>query len=499
MAKKKNISTVKLVAGHAIIIGHRPISLSHAQITDKLEKEGQDFARFGLFDNSTPNYTNYYPEVTAEDLHPKDEEFIEPVFRLLSNVAVHSRFNPIYFPADVLKKSMYKLIGQTINIDHETAVGNAIGTVKSVEWQNSYTKDGIKVPAGINGTLKIDGKSNPRIARGIMMEPPSIHSESVTVSFAWEKSHPNLSDEEFYQKLGTFDDKGNPIQKVVTEVQAYHEISLVGHGADPYAQKVGKDGKIINPLYAGIRTGQVSNSEEGNNILVFDWKDLNSSCNTKYNETIMNTYFDDNLTDDNEQIKTEMKDILRLIELTLGLEVNSLTEENYKEKMESFKATYSDLVLKANKTDEPVKILNLEGVQNIEKEISDLRAFKQSVPENLSEIQSLAQVATTVITSLKEDTKRLYKLSLGDKGTEDANIIALIDSANFDSLNSLHKQYDQSTEGMFNFECQDCHSHNVTRASAKPSKEDNSFTHKSTGELIDTFTKVTVKKGFLEK
>ena len=156
--KFKNTEKVKLIAGHAIILGHRPESLSGVMMSDKLEKEGQEFSKFGLFDSSSPNYTNYYPEVTAEDLHPKEEEFIEPIFRLLSNVTVHSRFNPIHFPVEVLKKSMYKLIGQTINVDHETAVGNAIGTVKNVEWQNAYTKDGVKVPAGINGILKIDGK-----------------------------------------------------------------------------------------------------------------------------------------------------------------------------------------------------------------------------------------------------------------------------------------------------------------------------------------------------
>ena len=93
------------------------------------------------------------------------------------------------FNRDVLKKSMQMLIGQTINIDHEIAVGNAIGAVSEVFWQPAYkTKSGIEVPAGINAVLKIDGKSNPRIARGVMMDPPSIHSNSVTVRFKWEPS-----------------------------------------------------------------------------------------------------------------------------------------------------------------------------------------------------------------------------------------------------------------------------------------------------------------------
>ena len=466
-------------------------------MSDKLEKEGQEISKFGLFDSSSPNYTNYYPEVTAEDLHPKEEEFIEPVFRLLSNVTVHSRFNPIYFPPEVLKKSMYKLIGQTINVDHETAIGNAIGTVKNVEWQNGYTKDGIKVPAGINGVLKIDGKSNPRIARGIMMEPPSIHSESVTVSFNWVKSHPKMSDEEFHQKLGTFDDKGNLIQKVASEIVAYHEISLVGHGADPFAQKVGKDGKIVNPKYAGFRTGQLSASENNDEPLIYDYKDLISS-QTSGTEIVMNSYneSEENIVIKKKKKQIQMDELLRLLETLFGLEVNSLTEENHKAKLGELKISYEATLLKAKKVDEPVKVLDLEGLQNIEKEITDLRTFKQTVPANLPEIQNLAQVATGVIADLKEDTKRLYRLSLGEDKKEDANIIALIDNSNYPTLQSLHKQYDQATEGQFEFECQDCHSHNVTRAIAKP-EDTNNFTEKSTNELIDKFTSIGEAKPFL--
>ena len=40
------------------------------------------------------------------------------------------------------------------------------------------------------------------------------------------------------------------IRKVVTEVVRYLETSLVSHGADSFAQKIGEDGKIINPEFA---------------------------------------------------------------------------------------------------------------------------------------------------------------------------------------------------------------------------------------------------------
>ena len=492
--KLKKTETIKLIGGHALIMGHKPEKISMSQVVEKLEKEGQEFSSLGLFDSSTPNYANYYPDVTAEDLAPKDGEFIEPIFRLLSNVTVQHGYNPIHFPVDVLKKSMYKLIGQTINIDHETALGNAIGTVKSVEWQNAYTKDGVKVPAGINGVLKIDGKSNPRIARGIMMDPPSIHSESVTVNFQWVKSHPNMSDEEFRNKLGSLDDKGKLVQKVASNIIAYHEISLVGHGADPFAQKIGKDGKIVNVAYAGSRTGQLGAEDLDGVAMAWDWKDL-SSAQINGTETILNSYTDnENLINNNEQNQLEMNELLRLLETMFGLEVNSLTEENHKAELAKFKLSYDAIALKAKDADKPVVVLGLSGVDNIEKEINDLRTFKQTVPANLTELQGLATVATTVITELRDDTKRLYKLSLGEKGKEDANIIALIDAADHKSLVALHKQYDEATDKLYGFVCE-CGSHNVTRASAKTSEGGEDFTEKSSEEIINHFTTVTERKG----
>lgn len=499
--KLQKTETIKLIGGHALIMGHRPEKISMSKMVEKLEKDGQDFASLGLFDTSTPNYANYYPDVTAEDLTPKDGEFIEPVFRLLSNVTVQSGYNPIHFPADVLKKSMYKLIGQTINIDHETALGNAIGSVKSVEWQNAYTKDGVKVPAGINGTLKIDGKSNPRIARGIMMDPPSIHSESVTVNFQWVKSHPNMSDEEFRNKLGSLDDKGKLVQKVASNILAYHEISLVAHGADPFAQKIGKDGKIVNTAYAGARTGQLSAEDLKDDLrdasMIWDWKDL-SSATANGSEIILNSYKENETLINNEQNQLEMKELLRLLETMFGLEVNSLTEENHVAELAKFKVGYDAMVVKAKATDTPVSILGLSGVENIEKEITELRTFKATVPTNLTEIQGLATVASTVITELREDTKRLYNLSLGEKGKADDNIIALIDAADHKSLTALHKQYDESTEKMFGFVCE-CGSHNVTRASASSSQGGESFVEKTSEQIIEHFTSVSEgKKGFLQ-
>ena len=106
----KKVDTIRLCGAHSLILGHRPEKLKMEDVNKKLEQDPQDIGNFGLFDTSSPNYTTYYPEVTAKDLNPTDEDFVEPIFRMISNVTVNHRFNPIHFPADVLKKNMYKLI-----------------------------------------------------------------------------------------------------------------------------------------------------------------------------------------------------------------------------------------------------------------------------------------------------------------------------------------------------------------------------------------------------
>ena len=54
-----------------------------------------------------------------------------------------------------------------------------------------------------------------------------------------------------YSNNWDFDKDGKLIRRVVNKVVRYHEISLVHHGADPYAQKI-KDGQINTPLSAEV-------------------------------------------------------------------------------------------------------------------------------------------------------------------------------------------------------------------------------------------------------
>jgi hypothetical protein len=107
--------------------------------------------------------------------------------------------------------------------------------VSNVAWDETGDQFG-GVP-GINAEYKIDALMNPRIARGLLMDPPAIHSTSMTVLFEFEFSHPDLVEQgRFWQLLGD-EVEGSIVRLIVTKIQEYWEASLVFPGADRFAKR----------------------------------------------------------------------------------------------------------------------------------------------------------------------------------------------------------------------------------------------------------------------
>lgn len=431
---------------------------------------------FGLFGGNN-NYHTYYPEAKPEDNIPKDEEFIEPMFRMLSNCIVAKGYNPTEFPADVLKESMPLLVGQTVNCDHETDVANAIGSVKEVFWQEAYkTKDGIEIPAGINAVLKIDGKSNPRIARGINMDPPSIHSNSVTVQFEWEPSHIFEDPQIFYEKLGSIAKDGTMVRRIATKIIAYRETSLVSHGADPFAQKI-QDGKIVNPGYAGAVYSAFKDETPTERGL----RDIQGDIDFKGIEVMHNTSSIFNIGNKSQTISnTEMNNELQeFLEKLFGENMLSLAEG----------AT-------------PTAEVAISAVQGLLQEKQSLSEAKASLEEKLAtsaqEVEQwkekaetnakMAKVGTDYLSDLREKTVQSYSKLFGKEADE--NIISLInaDTTNRETLLSLRASYEAQLEEKFPLHCADCGSKNVNRSSAVlENKEDES---KGLDSLSDSISKI---------
>lgn len=450
------LDTLKLSFGNNLILGHSPEGLPMDKVGEKMEKElthMEDIEAFGLFDSNTANYNTFYPGVTAEDLVPKDSDFIQPIFRALSEVIVHKEYNPVDFGENkALKKSMSLLLGSTINVDHETIIGNALGAVKEVSWQNSYkTEGGIIVPAGINAKLKIDGKSNPKVARGIMMDPPSIHSTSVTVQFLWDKSHANLTQEEFFAKVGSIVDN-KLVRRIATEVKRYHEISLVSHGADPYAQLV-KDAKIVNPVWGNISYNSVSGPDkQKQNYFFFDCKTdiIHNSIPAQSNIETSNTEKDNNMN------KTFLIALAALVgyKLSNAEEPTELDETGLQDHIAQLVNTnQSNTELLANNTTEITRLQEVETAYNAEK----------ATLANATALQAFKDAETN---KLRERVKTAYGLVSNDNNAESV-MNKMITGASYETLTALNIQYTATLEEKFQQTCKKCGSTEINRASAK--------------------------------
>lgn len=451
--------TLNLRFSHNLILGNMiKDKMSFEEIAIKMQKDESTVERYGLFDSNTANYNTYYPNVSAEDLNPQESEFINPTFRALSEVIVHKGVNPVDFgEGGVLKKSMTLLDGATINADHETSIGNAMGAVNGVAWQESYKNDkGIFIPAGINANLKIDGKSHPRVARAIMMSPPAIHSTSVTVQFNWDKSHPSLSEQDFFTQLGKVDKDGKMVRRIATHVKRYHEISLVSHGADPYAQLIketGKDGKDINNAkWADVSYNSLSGVEKSKQkTFFFDYK-TDVIANTIPEESNNN-----NLEHQTETIMN--KDQLISLAAVLGIKIADVEAISAAE-ITQIQTTASALITNAatasaSLLEKDTEITRLKAIETTY--LTDKATFAEAV-----QLKAFQESQTT---SLRATVKALYNVVAG--ATPNATLVKLIDEGNFETLSALNIQYSKDADEKMPLSCKKCGSTEVNRASAQ--------------------------------
>lgn len=463
-----------LGGSHGLMISHTPKNIPISVITEHWYEATQvkeTHEKFGLF-GSDVAYNTFYPDVTPEQFNPSEDEFIEPTFRLLSAVIVAKGYMPTDFSRPgVLKNSMNLLVGQTVYCDHDDVVGNSMGAVKEVAWQNEYKdSNGIVIPAGINGVLKIDAKANPRVARGILMEPPSVHSNSVTVQFKWEPSHKFKDMYEFFDKIGTYDEKGELIRRIVTKIVAYKETSLVTHGADPFAQLI-KDGKLNNPTYANRVYNSFSEdmvkkfklTDPSNYLSMSDYKQVVTMYNTSKPINIGDT----ELPINNNQNQENMNELEQFLASLFGENVLSLAEGS-QATTELALTQIKDLV--KFKEDNKDVVTELATTKQSLAEVSAKLATTEATVTSLTE---KATIGTAYLQELKNSTEASYKKTLPTGTEADPNIIALIqnDLTGAATLKSLASTYEAQLEEKFPMQCSACGSKDVSRASSKNHKE----------------------------
>lgn len=446
---------VTLCGIRSLIASNIPTQLP---LKEELGKNMKDQSSFGFW-NDSPTFNTYYPEAKGEDFTAKEGEFIQPLFRMLSNTVVISDRGLIEFPVDVLKKSMGLMVGQSIYPNHDMQVGNELGTVVDNVWQESYKVGDKTIPAGINARLKIDAKSHPKIARGLNMTPPSIHSVSCTVVYRWKPSHSFEKKWEFYEKMGTYDEKGQLVRKIATEIVYYMELSLVPHGADPFAKKLDENGKIVLPNFAEKQSVKVDQTNFAYNV---DWRNLKSVLNEETNS--FNGLFRINNNQNNQKVMTP-EEIINLASQALGL--SGMTTENFKTTLDAFKAKIDKLVDPAS-----LKLGDVTGWDKIQEsfnamttELTELRALEEKA--------EFIQIGEDHLKELREEAINLYKMTLEEGKTEDEAIVALINKADAKEAKSMLNQYQAQLEKDAPLTCQNCGGHDISRSSFKSNSNDN--------------------------
>lgn len=473
---KRNESTLDYMVigqGHTIMANHIPKAVPSQEFSEKfferLHPNLSSIQKYGLFGGDI-DYNTYYPDLKPEDLKPSSEDFIEPMFRLLSATIVSRNWLPTDFSrGNVLKSSMSLLVGQTVNCDHETNIGNAIGSVSKTIWQEAYKDGGILIPAGINGILKIDGKANPRIARGILMDPPSIHSNSVTVQFKWDKSHPEMDNDDFFDKIGTYDEKGNMICRVVTEIVRYLETSLVSHGADVYAQKINSEGHIVNPVYANrASSAYTEHIEEDSSLHLYSFHDWKTVSNDKNNTPLCNTNSIKNVKNMDEALKAFLE---------------SLTGDGYLVLEENQELTKENVLTALKEV--------MENKASLEEQVNTLTSEKATLTEKITTLENQvtslkeeAKIGTDYITQLRDDTIAQYKKLKGE-AVDEVIVNMLTETKSVAQLKSFNKSYTEQLEEKFPMVCQECGSHDVSRASSKKEKFEEKTVVEDTSQLLD--------------
>lgn len=461
--------SVRLGMGHSLIVGHGP-RLARLEAIKADDKTRSRINSFGFFEVGTPDTSTYYKDVNADDLAPKPDDYVKPIFRALSEVIVRKQYDPIDFGHEkgVLKASMPLLLAQTIFTNHEANVGNEVGVVSQVFWDNGYTDSGISIPAGINFEAMVDGKNNPRLARNLLSDPPAVHSNSVTVNFKWAQSHPAMSYDEFRGKSGTFDDKGQLIRRIVTSINAYHETSFVAHGADPFAQITNKEGKIVNPRYAAARDS-FSEQKKVTNYYFSDFKtSITSNSDESFEEeaipdlsNIIENEDSDSTQTNKFQMKKELVQLLAILAgVTLTAEELAIPDAEFSEK---FNVTDFATKLEANKT----KLDGLKALADQTAEISRLTTENQTLTkfktDNEAAIADLSALETEKGVQLAE----LIRISTIVNGAAPAEALkATYESANLATLKAFLTPLNAQLEEKFPMECSACHSKEVSRASA---------------------------------
>lgn len=441
------------------------------------------------------NDPKYYENVNASSIVPKSEDFIEVPFRLLSATTVGAgTWKATDFSDEkMLERSVALLAGKPVYKDHETDLDNWVGIIRGTKWEEAKMQGGTRIPAGINGLLAIDAKTNPKTARGLLLG--SIFSNSVTVEFEWEMSHNFENEWDFYDKLGQIGSDGKMIRRVVKSVTNYHETSLVWLGADPFAKALDENGNLkhidTGSVYEYAKASFSKSHKEAPELTAEQIKESLQS-NKRYtidfamDKNIINLATPTNKSSNNNKTEEQMDKFLLAFVATFGAkfklkEGEKPSEEQMLEFLKDLKHTEDDkeklavaeqciTMLKGVdetatdyvtllKSQSFVTADRLTALEGFEKQVEELNKEKETLTAENASLKKDAEIGKKYSNFKRAEAVRLYKAVVGaDKAQQ--SVIDLFNKADDEAVDGLLAQYTKGATEKFSGSCADCGSHN---------------------------------------
>jgi hypothetical protein len=343
-------------------------------------------------------------------LNPQEEDFIYVPVRMLSAAEVQGKtINFAHNNGQALRDAVGKFNDIPIMKNHNFVVEDCIGRTQECFWDE--TTPG--APMGVTGMMRVDSKMDPKTARGLITG--LLDSVSVTVQFDFEKSHPNLKDDEFFWKLGE-EVEGKTVQALVTEVTRLYELSVVWQGADTHAKTI-QDGTIKSP---GL----------------------------------------------SQQLPTPHLKEETPMDLTKLLAKLGLTGEQTPEQLETALDAAISAATAAGAQSLEAKVTSLtEQVAVLNTEKSGLSAANDSLKLEIEKLRPQATLGETFLADQRKEAKRLYEIVAG--ATKDPAMLALIEGASLEVSKGFITTFEPQAEAIAPLTCTSCGGKHLTRKASK--------------------------------
>ncbi len=313
-------------------------------------------------------------------------------------------------------------------------------------------------------------KLEPKLVRQLSSPRSPVKSSSVTVVFEWEASHDFDREWDFWDKLGEFGEDGEMVRRVVTNITAYYESSLVWLGADPFAGKLDENGQVVEIDRASVISNSRS-SDEYTDLHKKHKKYFIYSCSELEKDILLKMNKD---SDDKSHLKNSKNSVMEkeLLERLAKLN-NCKVEELTKEMIEKFELVIATELtsLKADKeslvtvtsekeTLEGEKTKLVEEKTELEKEKNKSDEKVVELEKTISDNAELVKSGEANLVEMRKHTEELYTKFVGDK--VDSTIVDEIKENNIEQLEAKLKLYGDKTVSKFGGHCNKCESTDIS-------------------------------------